>query len=170
MFADERKHVLAFDMIYCCSVYGLFKGITYTKRSVQERLAEQENRQKAEQLMQEYEDACMALNSLQGALDYFVRVLSPGTEVRHKKFGPGEVTGIDKGYIRIRFAQTGEEKMLGLSVLLANKILTSEREGFEEMRTETADLLRRKDTIHKAAERLERSLKEYEKYLPDRSK
>ena len=36
---DEALHLLAFDIIYCCSVYGLFDGIHYTMRNGQERKA-----------------------------------------------------------------------------------------------------------------------------------
>ncbi len=36
MYPDTEKHVLVFDLIYCCSVYDLFDGITFRRPKTHE--------------------------------------------------------------------------------------------------------------------------------------
>lgn len=37
LYPDPEKHILAFDLIYCCSTYGLFKGITFERPKTKDR-------------------------------------------------------------------------------------------------------------------------------------
>ena len=54
---------------------------------------------------------------------------------------------------------------MGWPSMVANRVLTTDLEGFEEARGQHADVLRRKDSIREAVDRLERMLQDYEKYL-----
>ena len=42
---DKEKHMLVFDIIYCCTTYHLFDGITFKRLSTKEKPESKNNRQ-----------------------------------------------------------------------------------------------------------------------------
>ena len=41
---DREKHILVFDLIYCCSTYGLFSDITFKRPKTKENCKERKHR------------------------------------------------------------------------------------------------------------------------------
>jgi len=56
LYPDSEKHILAFDLIYCCSTYGLYDGITFSRPKSKERHLKQERKEKAIQLSCQLEE------------------------------------------------------------------------------------------------------------------
>ena len=57
MHPDHEKHILLFDLIYCCSTYGLFQGINYVTPKTGDRKLMADRRKKAKDLMEQYKKA-----------------------------------------------------------------------------------------------------------------
>ncbi len=82
---DEALHLLAFDIIYCCSVYGLFDGIHYTMRNGQERKAYLAKIDAARAAAEERAKAEEQVARLEHAEEFFEERLSAGSPIAHKK-------------------------------------------------------------------------------------
>lgn len=54
---DANKHILVFDLIFCCSAYDLFDGITFTRPTSKEKNLIAEKRKKATELLAQYNAA-----------------------------------------------------------------------------------------------------------------
>lgn len=162
---DEALHILLFDIIYCCNVYDLFDGITYTKPKSKEKQLILENRKKAKALKADYDEAKKAVDSLEEALSYFMGRIQEAGQVTHKVLGACDVTAVDSKYIYLKSQSTGEEKKLGLPVVLANGIVKLETEEFAEMRTKYLELLKKADSIPRKLEFATHALEPYEEYL-----
>lgn len=164
MHPDTEKHILAFDLIYCCSVYNLFNGITFERPKTKEKQLYIERKDKAEKLLQEHKKAIADFNSLQSALDYFVTTLVAGTSVNHKTFGTGKVLSTTESTITVEFG-SAEHKTFGLPIVIANNLLTTDIEGFDEKQALYAPLLKREGAIRGAVSWTEKALRPYEEYL-----
>ena len=69
-------NILAFDIIYCCTVYDLFDGVSYTKRNMKEKQLYLAEKAKAESLKKDFEKAKADMDALENALEYFVGAIS----------------------------------------------------------------------------------------------
>ena len=160
---DTKKHILAFDIIYCCSVYDLFDGISYTKRNLKEKQLYLAEKGKAEALKKAYDEAKTKADELDEALRCFVDMLPIGAEVEHNVYGVGKITHIDERRIEVSFPE--KDVKFGLAIAIANGILFVENADFEIKVKEYSDLLRKQDSISKALEYASRALEPYEEYL-----
>ncbi|MBP3196896.1 MAG: hypothetical protein J6N21_07810 [Butyrivibrio sp.] len=160
---DSEKHILAFDLIYCCSVYDLFDGIVFTKRNAKEKQLYQMEKQKANELKAAYVKAQEEANKLNDALALFVGMGKPGDALTHNKYGVGTIDSIDEKYIVATFPE--KQAQVSLPVGIANGIIKLENEGFEEKAAEYKDLLKRYSAIPRALEYASKALEPYEEYL-----
>jgi hypothetical protein len=160
---DDKKHILVFDIIYCCHVYDLFDGISFTRPKSKEKKLYIENKNKADKLFAEYEQAKHESDKLKQALDYFTVIIQPGDKAIHKSYGEGVVKDINRKYISIEFASG--IKQLSLPMVLGNKLIKFSVDGFEEKQAEYQAVLKKADSIAKAVERSVDALKPYEEYL-----
>lgn len=165
MFEDKEKHMLVFDIIYCCSVYNLFDGITFSRPKAKEKQFIIDQRNKVQQLLEEYNEAMKQVDLLKEAKKYLLSTLVTGTEVKHKAYGVGTVESIDAKYITVFFPGKNERKQLGLAMVIANGIIKCEIEGFEKHVIRYNPVLKREVEIDRALERAKNALKPYEKYL-----
>ncbi len=165
MFPDEAKHLLAFDLIYCCSVYDLFDGISFDRPKTKEKQLIVENRKKAEQLLAEYEKAKADKEKLTEAYAVLDRELRPGEWLSHKKYGRGKVLSYKDFNMEVAFEKNNEVKKLGALMVFANKIATLEQEDAEAAIEEIAPWLKRKDSIERIFKFSEKELQPYTKYL-----
>ena len=161
---DLEKHILAFDLIYCCSTYGLFKGITFERPKSKDRQVMQERKEKARELKANYDDAREQEKLLEEAKEYVNSVLCEGVVVHHKKFGDGTITGKNGSGIEVLF-ENGERKKLGTFVSVANGLITTDAEGFVERIEEYRDLLKKEKSITAAVGYAERQLSSCIDYL-----
>lgn len=162
---DENKHILAFDILYCYSVYNLFKGINYGFQNTKEKQKYMENKSRAEQLLEKYQAAQKELAEFTEQLSYFVEKLSVGAQVRHNAFGAGEVVGAGENRIEIFFPERNEKKAFALTALLANHLISTGSATFSRKNNLFIPLLKKESLIRNEAIRAERELASYEEYL-----
>ncbi len=160
---DTKKHILAFDLIFCCSVYDLFDGIKFTKRNAKEKQLYQMEKQKAQDLKAAYDKAQDEVDKLNDALAVFVNMAKPGDKVTHNKYGEGTIDTIDEKYIVATFPE--KQAQVSLSVGIANGIIRLENADFAGKAAEYKDILKRYSAIPRALEYASRALEPYEEYL-----
>ena len=160
---DTEKHILAFDIIYCCSVYDLFDGISYTKRNMKEKQLYLAEKAEAERLKQSFDQAKANMEKLEKAWELFIDMLPVGEKIKHPKYGEGTVKYIDNEYIYVKFAD--KEAQISLSVGLANNLITTDKPGFKEKVAEYRDVLKNYKSIQERMDYSARALKPYEEYL-----
>lgn len=163
MFPDKEKHLLMFDITYCSSVYHLFEGIAFERPKTKEKQLYAERKKKAQQLLDEYNNAVLQEDERKEALDYFAELFKAGSEIKHKLYGQGIVKSIDEKYVVIEFPN--QEKKLSLSVVVANAIICVDTDEFRLNLIKYAPVLKRAEPISKAVERAKNALKGYEDYL-----
>lgn len=162
---DTNKHILAFDLIYCCSVYNLFKGISYERPKMKEKQQYMACKTKAAELLAEHEAAIKEFAELKCALEYFVACLLVGTQVTHKTFGIGEISGVNESKIEIFFPERDDRKVFDLTTVLTNRFITADVADFVEKCDRYIPILKRGSAIQNAVIWTERALAPYEKYL-----
>lgn len=130
MFEDKEKHMLVFDIIYCCTTYHLFDGITFKRLSTKEKQLYNERKKKALELLQAYNDAVERQDKLYDVLNQFMVLLKNGTSIKHRKYGAGTVVEINEKYITVQFDNEAELVELGLAIMLeiSNEIIVVELE------------------------------------------
>lgn len=161
---DLEKHILAFDLIYCCSTYGLFNGISFEKPKTKERQLMQERKDKAKKLAQELKDAETAKQELDEALQYMSDAYCIGTTLRHKKYGVGTIKNVQNGTIVINFAEVGE-KQLDLLTVVAYGIVTVDTVGYNEEMSRHSAILKQRNNIETKLSIAEKNFAQYASYL-----
>ena len=160
MHPDPEKHILLFDLIYCCSAYHLFDGIAYTVPKTGERKYWQERKEKARQLAAELSAAKEELNGLNQVRAFLDEALKPGTNVKHKLYGAGTVAGNDRQYLTIDFPQAGRKK-LALKACVINALISVDDQDIQNRILESRKALSREDQIPNAVKRAENALAPY---------
>lgn len=161
MHPDTEKHILLFDMIYCCSTYNLFKGIRYVVPKNAERQLIQARKEKAADLKQALNEAQEKVSQLNAVQDALSEIIIVGKTVKHKSFGEGTITSIDDGRFTIGFERAGT-KELGINLSIANGLITMD--GLE-LSKEQISLLRDESKIRNAESYAEKALAPYLEYL-----
>ena len=164
LYPDSEKHILAFDLIYCCSTYGLFDGITFVRPKSKERQLMQERKEKAIRLFKALEDAKNKAAELENAKAYVNAVLTVGTIVHHKKYGDGTVKRNGGTTVVIEFPEIGE-KQFGTIIAIANGIIMPEVSGYAEKIEEYRDLLKKENSIITGLSYAEKEFVPYSEYL-----
>lgn len=143
LYSDPKKHILAWDLIYCCSSirYNLFYGIPDSKKTPRERQAAREKQKAVER---EYEKLSVELERLKGqhrafeeVRDYLAEVFSVGSSVSHKMFGKGEVTALEDNdrsgiLISVRF-QNADTKRFVLHTVVERGLIVSDSDGYSSV-------------------------------------
>ena len=166
MIADEKKHMLAFDLIYCANVYGLYEGVSFQRHTTKERQLYLERQNKAQELLEKNKEAIEQKKKLDEAIAQILGTLTKGTAVRHKKYGEGIIIEINEDRLTVDFKGDAGRKLLGTAVSLANRLITADIPEFDELCGESAKLLTRATAINNAIKSTETALKPYEEYLP----
>ncbi len=96
-YLDTEWHILAYDIIYCCSAYNLFRGITFIHHTSKERKVLWEKQQKAQELYEKLKAAQEEKKILDAAMDELGKWLVVGESVTFKSFG--KATPVEKGII-----------------------------------------------------------------------
>ena len=116
---DKEKHILAFDLIYCCSTYSLFDGIEikpWPKPSDPPPVD-------IEKLKANFRAAAGIRTKRLEAEKYLQEVFLPGTKIHHKnkRFGDGVIQKADGLVIDVVFPSLGTEpKQLSADRIAAN--------------------------------------------------
>lgn len=162
---DRNKHILLFDIIYCCKAYDLFGIIPFARPNTKEKQLILEQRSKVKKLQETYELAKFDFEFLEEALEYLMAVLTEGTIVKHKKFGNGRIEQINKDYIWIHFLPEQGTKRLGLSTVVANGIVSCDNAEFVEKIKHYRNVLAKAQNIPRALDYAARALRDYEDFL-----
>ena len=153
-----------FDLIYCCSTYGLFDGIKFVEPKSAERKLMQERKEKAQELADALEKAKQKLAELDEAKAYAAGVFQPGAEVRHKAFGTGTVSEVNDSTFTAHFSSAGI-KSLNILTCIVNALVTVEDREIQEKLNGYRDILRRDQQICDAVSWAEKALLPYSEYL-----
>ena len=164
LHADTEKHILAFDLIYCCSTYGLFDGISFDRPKTKEKQILLEKKKAAQHYAEELEIARQDAAILEAAYDYLNTVYCVGNEVIHKQAGRGAITDSSRTTITIEFPG-GSTKKLGTKVAAINGIIRSSEDDYIEKLTEIRSVLNSEDRIRTRLSVAEKKLAEYSDFL-----
>ncbi len=164
LYPDPEKHILAFDIIYCCSSYELFDGITFVRPKSKERQLMVERKEKAIQLSENLDRARADMNKLDEAKEYVNSVFSAGKSLQHKKYGEGKIQKNDGTSITVEFPEAGE-KQFGTIIASVNGIISSTEPEYVAMFPGYCDILKKDSSIRTALLVTEREFSEYADYL-----
>lgn len=162
---DSELHILLFDIIYCSHVYNLFDGITFARPKSKEKQLIIEQKNKAKTLLAAYDAAKAEADELVEAFAYLVSVIKEAGTVQHRAYGECEVLSVDSRYLKLNVLKTGEEKQLGLSVVIANGIVSVTTDDYKKKREQYLPLIKKADSIPRALDYASRALEPYEEYL-----
>ena len=164
MHPDTNKHILLFDIIYCCSTYGLFNGIQFVVPKNKERALMQERKAKAVQLSQAVEQAREKLVPLEEGQQIITDAVKPGTIVHHRVFGDGPIVSMTDTNMTINFSRAGV-KTLGTTVSLLKGIVTIDDVDLAERLRPYSECLLNKKALEDAVSYAEKQLAPYAEYL-----
>ncbi len=166
MHPDSEKHILLFDLIYCCTTYDLFKGIEYIVPNSEERRLVQERKNKARELSARLETARQQLDTLDKTEEELKNVFLPGAAVQHKAFGEGRITEMSGLMMTVLFKESGQ-KRIDLATCLLNGLISISEDGEKKTVSlgENRDILRRAELIRNTVTNLENELIQYAEYL-----
>lgn len=163
MHADTNKHILAFDLIYCCKAYGLFTGISFSRPKTKEWQLLQMKKDKALQLSQELEKAKNSKTALEEAEKYINGIFCSGASLTHRKFGRGIVTKNNGSTITVDFEDAGE-KQLDQFASAAGGFIASESAGYDEKIGLYKDILKSRQSVNAILNYAEKAFAEYAEY------
>lgn len=161
---DIEKHILVFDLIYCCSTYELFSGISFNRPKTRERQLIQEKKDTAIKLSKELKTAQEKQRKLQKALEYLDSIFGIGTEIEHKKYGVGTVIGKAGSNIEVEFT-SGEKRKFGVVLSVANDIIVSHVSDYLEKIQKYRDVLKKETAIKSELSYAEKKFAPYAEYL-----
>ena len=162
---DHEKHILAFDIIYCCSKYGLYSGVNFDKTTSKERQLYIERRKKAEELADALDQRRALKEQYDEAMGYLKKIYSIGTEIIHKKFGKGTIKSTTGNIFEVDFPEEGVKK-LGLAGSVANDIVTVDVEGYTDKVAEYKTIIKKSEgALTDAVKNAEKALEPYLEYL-----
>ena len=162
---DSELHILLFDIIYCSHEYNLFDGITFARPKSKEKRLLVEQKNKAKTLLAAYDEAKAAADELEEAIIYFVSAIKKAGIVQYRTCGECKVISVDSRYLKLKVTKTGEEKQLGLAVVIANGIVSVNTDEFKTNREKYLPLLKKADSIPRTLAYASRVLEPYKEYL-----
>lgn len=165
MYPDKEKHMLLFDIMYCCSVYDLFDGIPFSRPKVKERKLYAERKKKAGELLNAYKKVLEQEKMLAEARDVFGDIYKPGTTVSHVRYGKGTVKSIADGRIIVDFTEGDLEKELSFFISIANKILISDDSRYDDSMEKFLPAISKADKIPGEVEYARKELEPYAEYI-----
>ncbi len=119
---DTTFHILAFDIIYCCTVYDLYDGVNYIRRDSKEKQVYQMKKAEADEALEAYDKAKKEAAILSKALACFTDMISVGDEIFHKKYGKGKVDCIDQNFVTATY--DNKQAKISLPIGIANRLLS----------------------------------------------
>ena len=161
---DPNKHILAFDVIYCCSTYDLFTGITFDRPKTKERHLMQERKEKALLFADTLNEARENFKQLEDSKQYVDSQLTPGTHIVHKRFGEGIITDKDGGIITVSFFNY-PDKSLSAYDLIAKGLISTDKNESEDELAKHRDILGKEELIKAKLTCAEKDFAKYSEYL-----
>lgn len=162
---DTELHILAFDVIFCSTVYNLFEGIHYSVRNAEEKRIHLEKMNEARNARANHAEALDRMARLDYAEAFFAEKLSVGSAVTHKRFGVGTITGLSGKVIEVQFSGLDYPSTLVWRDCVKTGLLSFKTEENAAEYDELVTLLRQAEVIRKNAAIAEKKLEQYAEYL-----
>ena len=162
---DTELHILAFDVIFCSTVYNLFEGIHYSVRNAEEKRIHLEKMNEAINARANHAEALDRMARLDYAEAFFAEKLSVGSAVTHKRFGVGTITGLSSKVIEAQFSGLDHPSTLVWRDCVKTGLLSFKTEENAAEYDELVTLIRRAEVIRKNAAIAEKKLEQYAEYL-----
>ena len=162
---DTELHILAFDVIFCSTVYNLFEGIHYSVRNAEEKRIHLEKMNEARNARANHAEALDRMARLDYAEAFFAEKLSVGRAVTHKRFGVGTITGLSSKVIEAQFSGLDHPSTLVWRDCVKTGLLSFKAEENAAEYDELVTLLRQAEVIRKNAAIAEKKLAQYAEYL-----
>ena len=169
VYEDKEQHILAYDIIYCCSAYDLFRGITFKRLTPKERQIMWEKQQEAKRLFEELKAAQEKQKTLDTAMNELEEWFCVGKAIAYKGFGKdtpvenGVITKRNKGSITVEF-DGGTERCLGLFDSIVNGYIHP-KEIENNALAGVVEILKNKSSIEISLSNAERNFAPYSDYL-----
>lgn len=156
LYPDSEYHLLASDLIYCCTVYGLLNGIALEYENTEAKRLARAQREKVQELFVQKENAQKQADLLADVRAYIKTELKPGMEVYHsnKSFGVGKIVKIedyktaDNCFTLISVFFGAQNKCIRLQMqALINGTLIIENENIAQKIAEYAEVIKIESSI-----------------------
>ena len=164
MHPDQEKHILAFDLIYCCSSYDLFDGISFIRPKLSEKNLIVERKEKAKELYEKLLHAREDYKLLQDAYTFIDGMYTEGTQLIHNKYGEGTIVNTAGNIITVGFPEVGEKK-LGLYQSVANGLICINGEEYDQQSERYIEYLKKENSIKAALSYSEKAFQPYAEYM-----
>jgi hypothetical protein len=164
LHVDKEKHILVFDLIYCCTTYDLYDGISFTKLNAKDKKLATEKKEKAQSLLKGLETAQDRYEKLVEAKSYISKVYEEGQKINHKKYGEGVIVSTSGSNITVEFQNEGQKK-LGLIASITNGIISVDIGGYEETVANYLEYLKKEKAIESAVSYAEKEMNPYKAFL-----
>ena len=162
---DTEMHILAFDVIFCSTVYNLFEGIHYSVRNAEEKRIHLEKMNEARNARANHAEALDRMARLDYAEAFFAEKLSVGSAVTHKRFGIGTITSLSGKVIEAQFSGLDHPSTLVWRDCVKAGLLSFKTAENAAEYDELVTLLRQAEVIRKNAAIAEKKLEQYAEYL-----
>ena len=162
---DTELHILAFDVIFCSTVYNLFEGIHYSVRNAEEKRIHLEKMNEARNARANHAEALERMARLDYAEAFFAEKLSVGSAVTHKRFGIGTITSLSGKVIEAQFFGLDHPSTLVWRDCVKAGLLSFKTAENAAEYDELVTLLRQAEVIRKNAAIAEKKLEQYAEYL-----
>lgn len=162
---DTEMHILAFDVIFCSTVYNLFEGIHYSVRNAEEKRIHLEKMNEARNARANHAEALDRMARLDYAEAFFAEKLSVGSAVTHKRFGIGTITSLSGKVIEAQFFGLDHPSTLVWRDCVKAGLLSFKTAENAAEYDELVTLLRQAEVIRKNAAIAEKKLEQYAEYL-----
>ena len=162
---DTQKHILAYDIIYCSTVYNLFEGITFKPITAKEKKLYEERLKKAQELQEKYTRAESDYQELKQAMNHYDAILVPDAKVQHFCYGTGKIISRKDSIITVQFVGKAEHVKFDYYGVVGNRYLKFDDSLDEETAKVYRKLFKCHSDICETIPRLEKALKEYEDIL-----
>lgn len=166
MHPDPNSHLLAFDIIYCSTVYDLYDGIEYSVPNACERKEYTEKKRLAERLAEECSETLADAAGLETAKAFFTSQLLIGNKLQHKTLGCGTITDFNEqtGIVAVSF-DSGKTIRLKWRDCVKNGIISFANAVPEEQYMQMVRYIKLESGIAKRASIAEQRLSFYENFL-----
>lgn len=168
-YPDAKKHVLAYDIIYCYSAYGLSSNIKFIPHTPTERKLLLEKQQKALELLEKLKNAQEQKKVLDAAMEKVEQYFSVGQEVTYKSFGKaaqaatGTIVKRGSESVTIDFGE-GNGKTVGLIVPIVNGYIRPQDVDENDFAS-VVEILKNESTIENNLSKAEREFAPYSDYI-----
>ena len=120
MHPDLKKHILAFDIIYCTNTYGLGDEIDPP-------IGTPEQRKTALELFDIWKGAQENVNYLNEAKAYVISIYKPSITIHHVTYGDGVIQKNTATQIEVSFNEAGTKKIGTIKATILDRVCKLEK-------------------------------------------